>query len=208
MKSLCLGMAALALATSCVARADEAVFVQVPAVLDSAAPIGQGVKNECGVETLVGNHVFQEVSAREGSGAQVLNTEQVVPAALKLTIISALGAGGGAWSGRKSIGLRADFLRNGRVVRTAMFERSSKGGFWGGMSGTCPIMERIAVALGKDVAKWLPAALLTPADAPSPGQPSLYNIRRAPEPVPETPGDSATAPTPAGQPLREAGSTP
>lgn len=38
--------------------------------------------------------------------------------------------------------------------------RQSGGGVFGGVTGTCAIMDRIAAALGRDVAAWLPGAMM------------------------------------------------
>jgi hypothetical protein len=145
-------------------HASEKLLVQVPAVLDPTAPINEAVKRECAVEALVGNHVFQAVSERFADTGQLRD----VPKAgrdkvLQLTILSVHGVGGGGWSGPKSISVRADLRRGGKSIQSKVLQRHSTGGFLGGISGTCPIMERIAVTLGKDVANWLTAT--TPGSA-------------------------------------------
>jgi len=50
-------------------------------------------------------------------------------------------------------------MENGKSLAVNVLHRNSRGGVLGGVSGTCPIFERIAEALGKDVAPWLPIAL-------------------------------------------------
>ena len=143
-------------------HASENLLVQVPAVLDPAAPIASAVKRECAVEMLVGNHVFQAVNARMAGTGQLRDGAKAGPDKfLQLTILSVHGVGGGGWSGAKSITVRADLMRDGQAIQSKVLQRRSGGGFLGGMTGTCPIMERIAVALGKDVAKWLTATTST-----------------------------------------------
>lgn len=143
------------------AHADGKLLVQVPASLDPSAPIGDSVKRECGVESLVGNHVFQKVRERVPETGQIEDvTKAGADKVLKLTLLSVHGAGGGGWSGPKSITIRADVSQNQQVIESKVFQRQSSGGAFGGLKGTCSIMERIAVALGQDVGRWVPGALL------------------------------------------------
>ncbi len=51
--------------------------------------------------------------------------------------------------------IRAEMLKGGAVVGTTVLTRSSSGGVFGGFKGTCSILDRVAGALGKDVAVWL-----------------------------------------------------
>jgi hypothetical protein len=141
--------------------ANERLLVQVPAVLDPSAPIANSVKRECALESLMGNHVFQQVSERIAGTAQIDDVAKPGPdKVLKLTILSVHGVGGGSWSGSKAITIRADVSQNMQVIASKVFRRGSRGGVFGGMSGTCSIMERITVALGRDVAKWVPTMSL------------------------------------------------
>lgn len=145
-----------ALAASLPAAAVENLFVQVPAVFETNARIPGNIKRECAVDTLLGNQALAGISARISAVQAVAQPEQAGSANLVvLTILSADGFGGGGWSGPKSMTIRADLMNNGVSLATTTLTRDSKGGLFGGMSGTCPIFDRISVALGKDVAKWL-----------------------------------------------------
>jgi len=145
-------------------HAQERIFVRAPAVFDKAAPIADSVKAECAVDTLLGQHVYAKVSEKFPASAQVRELgEAGKDRVLNLTILSVFGVGGGSWSGPKSISLRADLMQDNQVIATATRQRSSTGGVFGGVTGTCAIMERIAVALGRDVAAWL----ASPASAPA-----------------------------------------
>ncbi len=153
-----------AIVALCIAQASYAndkIVVTVPAILDPSAPIGENVRRECSVETNVGTQIFQKVSERFPGTEQTPNPNQAGSdrIVLKVTIVGVLGAGGGAWSGSKSITIRADVLQNAKVAATRTLNRQSKGWGLGGVNGTCAIMDHIAVALGKDVAAWLPVAL-------------------------------------------------
>jgi hypothetical protein len=156
MKYLSFVLLISALALSLTASANEPLFLQVPAKLDPSAPIPDAVRNECALEMLLGNYAQSAIDRRIGSVQSVTATEQAgVEKIIQLTIISVHGFGGGAWSGSKSMSIRADIKKEGVTVGSNVFTRSSRGGAFGGFSGTCAILERVAVALGKDVAAWL-----------------------------------------------------
>ena len=150
------------------APAAEPILVQVPAVFDPQAPVGDAVRAECAVDMLLGNFVYDRVRARFPESASVkqataTGTEKV----LYVTILSVHAAGGGAWSGRKSMAVRADLLQAGKVIATTVKERRSGGGAFGGSMGTCAILERVTAALGADIAGWLSQALLVGVSAPT-----------------------------------------
>lgn len=142
------------------AQAAERLVV-LPVALAPKASIGENIKRECGVEGSIAKEVFQKVSERypgaeQNQGVDPNDAEALV---LNVTILAVSGYGGGGWSGSKSIYIQAEVLRKGRVAASRMFNRASKG--FGGISGTCDIMDRIAVALGQDVGMWLHGALAT-----------------------------------------------
>jgi len=138
------------------ASANERLFLQVPAILDPSAPIPAAVRNECALEMLLGNYALSAIDRRVGSVQSVAAPEQAgIEKILQLTIISVHGFGGGAWSGSKSMSVRADIKKQGATIGSTVFTRSSRGGVFGGFSGTCAILDRVAGALGKDIAAWL-----------------------------------------------------
>jgi hypothetical protein len=175
------------------AHADEKLFVQVPALLDPGAPITESVRRDCDVEGKVGEHVLQRVSAIVPNAVPLSDPRKAgQDRVLKLTIVSVMGVGGGGWSGSKAISVRADLEQNSKVHASKLLTRQSSGGAFGGMKGTCSIMERIAVALGRDVAAWVPGALATlPAAAPAPAAAAVQSApAAAPVSAPAAAGDS------------------
>ena len=89
------GIAALCVAQASIAQ--EKIAVLVPATLDSSAPIAEGVRRECNVESNIGNEVFQRVSQRYPGTAQFQNPDQAGDGyVLKVTITDVVGVGGGA----------------------------------------------------------------------------------------------------------------
>jgi hypothetical protein len=137
------------------------------------------------VEDSIGKEVFRRVSERfPGAGKTPISgplpsSDTVV----RVTILGVVGAGGGAWSGAKSITIRAEVLQDAKVVHSTTLTRNSGGGFFGTMKGTCSILDRIAVALGKDVAAWLPVG-------PTGAKPAAEPVAESPAPPPKEDSDS------------------
>lgn len=75
---------------------------------------------------------------------------------LTAEIIQVVGAGGGAWSGAKSMKVKGTLSDSkGKVLGTFEAGRYSGGGAFGGYKGTCSIMGRCTKAIGKDIGIWL-----------------------------------------------------
>ena len=154
MKHLSVVFLISALAIPLAASANEHLFLQVPAILDPSASIPTAVSNECPPEEPLGNYALSEIGKRIGSVQSVATPEQAGDGkVIQLTIISVYGYGGGAWSGRKSMRVRADIMEGGAIVDSTVLYRSSRGGVLS--SGTCAILDRVARALGKDLAVWV-----------------------------------------------------
>ena len=108
---------------------------------------------------MVGDWVLESVSKKHpGSKKLQQGASAGKDRVLKVTIVNVVGVGGGAYSGPKSMTVRAELLQSGKVMATTTKERTSGGGAFGGMKGTCQIFGRVAKALGSDVAGWLPGA--------------------------------------------------
>ena len=149
-------------------HADEKFFVQERAVFDEKAEVPPAVLHECKLDEHLGREVFRRVSEAVPGAAPLRPPAQPGELKyLKLTIVEVHGWGGGSWSGAKNVRLRADLLQGGREIATRLFFRGSRGGAWGGMIGTCGIMDRIAETLGRDVAGWAKAYLGVPAATPA-----------------------------------------
>jgi hypothetical protein len=178
------------LATLCAAPlsgAQEKVVVMVPAELDPNAPISDAARRECNVDTNVGTQVFERVAERYPGTQRVAKPDplEADKTFVKVTLLNVVGHGGGGWSGPKAITIRADVLRGPKVMASRSMNRQSGGGAFGGVMGTCAIFERIAVALGRDVAAWLPSALMMiKYDAPATEQKPLVEQTPAAEQKP------------------------
>lgn len=165
--SLFLSISALVAPLSAVAQ--DSVFVQVPAIISPSARIPAAVREQCGVDTLLGDSALSAIGKRYPSVHSVTAPEQAGGGTfVQLTVISVDGYGGGGWSGPKTMTIKAEILKGGAVAGTTVLTRASKGGIFGPVKGTCSILERVAGALGKDVATWMwrgPAAPAAKTDA-------------------------------------------
>jgi hypothetical protein len=146
-----------ALAASLPAVADERLFLQVPAAIAPTAPMPDAIRKECAVDQLVAAQTLLAMNKRI-SGVQAVEDPALAGGGnlVELSVMAANGEGGGGFTGPKSMTVRAILKKNGVTVATTLFTRTSGRGMTTGfLSGTCSVMDRIAGALGKDVAVWL-----------------------------------------------------
>lgn len=164
-----------ALAVTQSASADDRLYVQVPAIIGQYTSMSSAVKRECEVETNLGKHVLSAISRSNPQVQSVTEPEQAGDVNLvQVTIVFVDGYGGGGWSGSKAMTIRADLRKSGVTIGTTILKRSSRGGVFGPVSGTCAILDRVGEGLGKDVANWVTrgAAKRTGEAPASPVEPS------------------------------------
>src|SRR4051812_45681704 len=92
--------------------------------------------------------------------------------------------GGGAWSGRKGVAVRADLIQSGKILASTVKERSSGGGAFGGFKGTCAILDRVTAALAPDITAWLAQTALLPNGKTAPATATESQREREPTAVP------------------------
>jgi hypothetical protein len=172
------------LMTGTLTQAKDALRVQVPAAFAEQTPIEPRVKEECAVDSVLGNHVFQKIADKYPGTLQVSDPAKMEKGrVLKLTILSVQGIGGGGWTGAKAVTVRADLLQDGEVVQTAVKREHSRGGMLGGMRGTCSILEIVAESLGRQFATWL---VKLDAASPVPAAPAPPALGAAAPPADQT----------------------
>ena len=113
------------------------------------------VRSECQIEEKIARFI---VSYAQKGGMKIVREKPSDGEYLVLDaeVISAVGAGGGAWSGSKSVKIKGDLKdQSGKVIANFTAGRYSGGGAFGGYKGTCAILGRCTKAIGKDVAAWL-----------------------------------------------------
>ena len=138
------------------AYAEEgSVTVISPVPFAEGSGASSNVKAECTLDT----RLPQFIEAAAKRGVQVVVGEDPGEGAdgkiLYLEFTNVVGAGGGAWSGAKSVTVRGTLKENGEVIGSFIASRYSGGGAFGGYKGTCSILGRCIKAIGKDVAAWL-----------------------------------------------------
>ena len=140
--------------TSCMAG--NVLNVQTPAVVSQQTHIPDSIKAKCKVPELVGDRILESVSKVYGETRQVAGVNTADGLLLKTTITSVWGASyGGGWTGPRHISVTVDLIKNGKVLQTTDFKRTSNGGAWGAFKSTCGIMERLAKELGEDAVDWV-----------------------------------------------------
>lgn len=144
-------MVVLAAFASSSALAADKLLVQSPAVLDANAGVGDAIKQECALESTTTHWVMEALRGK----AQRLEGKGEQGTVLKLTIVNVIGASGGAWSGPKTMTVRAELVESGKVIGTTTKTRSSGGGAYGGFKSTCAIFGRVMKTLGSDIAGWV-----------------------------------------------------
>jgi hypothetical protein len=119
--------------------------------------IADNIVNEC---KGLGLALSSSVSRRSKAQGFNVNRDEHFDAtkskqALDIKIVSAV-SGGNAFIGHhKSVSIRAELYRDGKLVSKVSKTRDSSGGFGAGFKGSCSVLERSAETLGADVAKWL-----------------------------------------------------
>lgn len=137
--------------------AAEKVLLETPVKYSPNASVVEPVRRECKIEDMIVRNVGTALSKRNADGKGTIGSGDDAGDAgvVRVQITNVFGVGGGAYSGPKAISVDAEMLKNGKVVRQVHLRRSSLGGFWGGFKGTCSILQRCAVTLGKDIASWV-----------------------------------------------------
>jgi hypothetical protein len=160
MKAACL---ALLVAFVPCAAAAEGLLVSPAASFGSGIP--DNIKAECGLPEAQSKAVLEQLAAA-GISAQPAGVD-AVPAKgrfLQLRIESAI-SGGNAFVGhRKQVTTSAHLFEDGKEIAQTTQSRDSMGGAFGGYKGSCNVLRRCAIVLGKDIAAWLKTQ---PAGAPA-----------------------------------------
>ena len=162
------------------ARAQEYIYIKFPAVLAPGAAVGERVLDECQPEDRLGATILNSVLRIHNNRTRVAGADNGRDKVFELTILNVLGAGGGAYSGAKTLHVRADIVQNGTVLATREFERRTKKSI---KSGTCRLLDIAAKDLGREVAMWLPASSELAGAAPAARTQPASAARAAPAKV-------------------------
>jgi hypothetical protein len=140
------------------AQADDAARIVIPAETRYAenAQVPPAVRNECKLETRLASWIKTyadeiELPVKVAEGDPAKGAGRV----LDVKITQVLGAGGGAWSGAKSVQVMGELREGDTVVAAFGGSRVSGGGAFSGFKSTCAIMGHCVKALGRDIARWL-----------------------------------------------------
>lgn len=132
----------------------EGVSVQRSISFASGSNATDAVKRECGLETKIPTYLAQY----DSSVTLVDSVKGAKGRVLQLEIAEVFAPGGGGMTGIKRVVVTGKLYENGKLIGNFRAQRGSTGGYWGGSyKGTCSILQRCAMALGKDIANWLKA---------------------------------------------------
>lgn len=111
---------------------------------------------ECAIGQVTGDRVVEALKRDfpKVSAVTTLPTLTGEQRALRLSVMDMFGLGGGGWSGSKSMTVRVEVIAPAGVVARRDFPRATKS-LMGMVSGTCPMMEKIATTIGNDIGNWL-----------------------------------------------------
>ncbi|WP_255991454.1 hypothetical protein [Chitinolyticbacter albus] len=146
----------LAINVSAIASGND-VSVTSKADFRDAVIIPDKIKLEC---VDLGSNFSQSTKKfLENSGWQVTLSDKVETqtsgTSVKLEILNAMSSGNALIGHHKSVAIAATLYRDGNVVDTYTGTRDSRGGFMGGLKGSCEVLYHCVNTLGKDVTKWL-----------------------------------------------------
>jgi len=151
-------LAVIASVTAGTVLAQDKFLIQLPIKMEAAGANVDRIRVECNLEKVLANYVQAKVVSQfPGSGT--LDGDAAAPAGakvLRLTVVSVFGAGGGAYSGTKQMGVRADILADKKTLATTIKERQSMGGaagLFGG--GTCAAFNKLSEVLAADITTWM-----------------------------------------------------
>jgi hypothetical protein len=148
-----------------VAHAAAPVALLTPVSFDPSTERRMQVRTECKLDEMLATHIGDALRrSNKGTGTTTSAEGDV----LKVTVTTIWGARGNNWTGPKGLVLHADLMRDGQVQRSIDLHRTTMGGFWGAFKGICGFMDRDAIALGKDLARWSDDPSFKPEDSPEP----------------------------------------
>ncbi len=166
---------AAAMLSSVGVQAAAPVALLTPVSFDPATDKRMEVRTECKLDEMLATHVGDALRhANKGAGTTTSTDGDV----LKLTVMTIWGARGNNWTGPKGLLVHADLLHDGNVQRSVDVHRTTMGGFWGPFKGICGFMERDAVSLGKDLARWSRDPAFRPEQAPEPAPDAAASVNQ------------------------------
>lgn len=156
---------ALSLALCASAHAAAPIALLTPVSFDAATEKRMEVRTECKLDEMLATHIGDALRrSNKGPGTTTSTAGDV----LKVTVMTIWGARGNNWTGPKGLVLHAELLSDGKPQRSIDVHRTTMGGFFGAFKGICSFMDRDAVSLGKDLARWSRDPSYKPDDSPAP----------------------------------------
>ncbi|MEH6459651.1 hypothetical protein [Chitinimonas sp. JJ19] len=155
-KTLVIAIALLPIALPSLAA--DKVLLSLPIVYSDETEVRDKIKDECSLEAVLAEQLEQQLTKRNKDGRGVVEEDKDTAgyAVMRVQIASAVGNGGGSWSGRKSMMVRAELVEEGKETRTVEFRRATSGvpRFWTPFRSTCALFRHVSKGLSKDLYNW------------------------------------------------------
>ncbi|WP_374514413.1 hypothetical protein [Niveibacterium sp.] len=137
------------------AWAIETIALVSPVTYSDKLVGNQKIKDECQVAGVVEDQLLYVLKKQaQGDDVQQPASIPATGLALRVTVMSIEGSGGGSWSGGKGMTVKTELFRDNRQIGSTTLARTTLGGVWGNFNSTCTIVERAALALAKETVKW------------------------------------------------------
>lgn len=136
---------------------DSTIAISDSAPYENAGMVAANVVREC---TDLGRQ-FSDATQKWGAdqGLKIVKSGAVDSSkgeqVLVLKILTAFSAGHAFGGHRKSVSVKAELYKDGKLLDSYTTTRNSMGGAFAGFKGSCDVLEHTVNTLGRDVAKWV-----------------------------------------------------
>ena len=133
-------------------------WMPVPIPYAEGSGATTAVKEECGLPTDLPIYIENKVNRRITVFRTASPPEAVVKAKDKVLLLEftkVIALPGGTHSGRKSVTVRGELREHGEVIASFEASRRTAGSILAPLGeGTCSMLNKCALTLAKDIAKW------------------------------------------------------
>ncbi len=130
---------------------DNTIYLISPIEYVDANNIRQAIQDECALPRVTEAYILERANY-EHHPIKPVSTYEGTGTAMRVSIMESFGSGGGVLAGEKAIKMHVDLLKDGKLISSKEFERSTKGG--GLMSGSCQVLEQLIKSFSILSVRW------------------------------------------------------
>ncbi len=130
---------------------DNTIYLISPIEYVDANNIRQSIQDECALPSVTEAHILERANFEKHS-IKPLSAYDGTGMAMRVSILGGNANGGGAFSGQKFIKLHVDLLKDGVLISSKEFDRSTKGGSV--FSGSCQVLEQLIKSFSILSVRW------------------------------------------------------